>query len=161
ASAVVAVVPWPGLPELDPAAVLAAPGGPAAQRPVAVRSALPCAPPETPMNDLIPLADAHCMPRRGASHRLGDARLRELLPQVPGWEAVEDGAAITSTLPFDDYYRTMAFVHALALLAHRAHHHPDLQVHYDRVVVRYSTHDVGGLSENDFICAAKADALTE
>ncbi|KGO98029.1 4a-hydroxytetrahydrobiopterin dehydratase [Novilysobacter defluvii] len=113
------------------------------------------------MNDLIPLAQAHCMPRRGASHRLGDARLRELLPQVPGWEVVEDGEAITRTFRFDDYYRTMAFVNALAFVAHREDHHPDLQVHYDRVVVRYSTHDVGGLSENDFICAAKADALTE
>ena len=62
---------------------------------------------------------------------------------------------------FDDYYRTIAFVNALAFIAHREDHHPDLSVHYDRVVVRYSTHDVGGLSENDFICAAKATALTE
>jgi len=53
----------------------------------------------------------------------------------------------------------MAFVNALAFMAHREDHHPDLGVHYDRCVVRYSTHDVGGLSENDFICAAKADAL--
>ena len=113
------------------------------------------------MNDLIPLAQAHCMPRRGESHRLGEARLRELLPEVPGWEVVEDGEALTRTFRFDDYYRTMAFVNALAFVAHREDHHPDLQVHYDRVVVRYSTHDVGGLSENDFICAAKADALAE
>src|SRR5690606_21203231 len=103
-----------GIGDLDHAGILASPGCPAAQRPVAVRSALPCAPPETPMNDLIPLAQAHCMPRRGASHRLGDARLRELLPQVPGWEVVEDGEAITRTFRFDDYYRTMAFVNALA-----------------------------------------------
>lgn len=113
------------------------------------------------MNDLIPLARAHCMPRRGDEHRLGDARLRELLPQVPGWEVVEDGRAICRTYTFEDYYRTMAFVNALAFIAHREDHHPDLQVHYDRVVVRYSTHDAGGLSENDFICAARADALTE
>lgn len=113
------------------------------------------------MNDLIPLARAHCMPRRGAAHRLGEARVRELQPEIPEWELVEDGKAITRTFRFQDYYRTMAFVNALAFIAHREDHHPDLQVHYDRVVVRYSTHDVDGLSENDFICAAKADALTE
>ncbi len=113
------------------------------------------------MNDLIPLARAHCMPRRGDAHRLGEARVRELQPEVPEWEVVENGKAITRTFRFKDYYRTMAFVNALAFIAHREDHHPDLQVHYDRVVVRYSTHDVDGLSENDFICAAKADALTE
>lgn len=112
------------------------------------------------MTDLIALADAHCLPRRGSEHRLAAARVRELLPQVPGWELVEDGRAISRTYTFPDYYRTIAFVNALAFIANREDHHPDLGVHYDRCVVRYSTHDVGGLSENDFICAAKADALT-
>lgn len=112
------------------------------------------------MTDLIALADAHCLPRRGSEHRLAEARVRELLPQVPGWELVEDGRAISRTYTFPDYYRTIAFVNALAFIANREDHHPDLGVHYDRCVVRYSTHDVGGLSENDFICAAKADALT-
>jgi 4a-hydroxytetrahydrobiopterin dehydratase len=111
------------------------------------------------MSDLIPLAQAHCSPRRGSEHRLTEASIRELLPQVPGWELVEDGRAIRRTFRFEDYHRTMAFVNALAWVAHREDHHPDLGVHYDRVVVRYSTHDVGGLSENDFICAAKANAL--
>ncbi|RDZ28702.1 4a-hydroxytetrahydrobiopterin dehydratase [Lysobacter silvisoli] len=111
------------------------------------------------MNDLIPLAQAHCLARRGSEHKLSEARVRELLPQVPGWELAEDGHALLRTYRFDDYYRTMAFVNALAFMAHREDHHPDLSVHYDRCVVRYSTHDVGGLSENDFICAAKADAL--
>ena len=113
------------------------------------------------MTNMIPLVQARCSPRSGASHRLGAADLRTLLPQVPGWELVEDGHAISKTFGFDDYYRTMAFVNALAQVAHREDHHPDLSVHYNRCVVRYSTHDVGGLSENDFICAAKADALTD
>jgi 4a-hydroxytetrahydrobiopterin dehydratase len=112
------------------------------------------------MNDLIPLAQAHCIARRGSEHRLSEARVRELLPQVPGWELAEDGHALAKTFRFEDYYRTMAFVNALAFMAHREDHHPDLGVHYDRCVVRYSTHDVGGLSENDFICAATAEALT-
>ncbi|HEY0505072.1 MAG TPA: 4a-hydroxytetrahydrobiopterin dehydratase [Lysobacter sp.] len=111
------------------------------------------------MNDLIPLAQAHCLARRGSEHRLSEARVRELLPEVPGWEVVEDGHAISKTFRFGNYYETMAFVNALAFMAHREDHHPDLGVHYDRCVVRYSTHDVGGLSENDFICAAKAEAL--
>lgn len=111
------------------------------------------------MADLIPLAQARCAPRRGSEHRLTEASIRELLPQVPGWELVENGHALSKTFGFKDYYRTMSFVNALAHVANAEDHHPDLSVHYDRCVVRFSTHDVGGLSENDFICAAKADAL--
>lgn len=113
------------------------------------------------MSDLIPLSDAHCAPRRGDTHRLPEARVRELLPQVPDWSLAEDGQALVRTFRFDDYHRTMAFVNALAFIAHREDHHPDLGVHYDRVEARFSTHDVGGLSENDFICAAKADRLLD
>jgi len=111
------------------------------------------------VNDLIPLSQAHCIARRGSEHRLSEARVRELMPQIPGWEVIEDGHAIAKTFRFGNYYETMAFVNALAFVAHREDHHPDLGVHYDRCVVRYSTHDVGGLSENDFICAAKAESL--
>ena len=111
------------------------------------------------MADLIPLAQAHCIVRRGHEHRLGEARIRELLPEIPGWELVEQGHALTKTFTFPDYYRTMSFVNALVHVANTENHHPDLSVHYDRCVVRFSTHDVGGLSENDFICAAKADQL--
>ena len=111
------------------------------------------------MTDLIPLSQAHCTPRKGQEHRLGEASVRELLAQVPEWQLVEDGHALVRTFTFPDYYRTMSFVNALAHVANREDHHPDLSVHYDRCVVRFSTHDVGGLSENDFICAAKADAL--
>jgi 4a-hydroxytetrahydrobiopterin dehydratase len=113
------------------------------------------------MNDLIPLAQAHCTPRKGREHRLSEARVRELLPDVPGWELTEDGHALSRAFAFKDYFRTIAFVNALAWMANREDHHPDLSVHYDRCVVRYSTHDVGGLSENDFICAAKAELLVE
>ncbi len=111
------------------------------------------------MTNLTPLAQAHCSPRRGHEHRLTDARIRELMPDLTGWELAEDGKSLSKTFGFDDYYRTMSFVNALAHMANREDHHPDLGVHYDRCVVRYSTHDVGGLSENDFICAARADAL--
>ena len=111
------------------------------------------------MPDLIPLAKARCLPLKGSEHKLTQARIAELILEVPGWELAEEGRALTRTFKFDNYYRTMAFVNALAYVAHQEDHHPDLGVHYDRAVVRYSTHDVGGLSENDFICAAKAEAL--
>ena len=109
--------------------------------------------------DLIPLVQAHCIPRKGGEHRLGAARLAELMPQLPGWELAENGQALLRTFRFDNYHQTMAFVNALAWVAHHEDHHPDLGVHYDRCEVRWSTHDVGGLSENDFICAARTDEL--
>ena len=113
------------------------------------------------MTDLIPLARAHCLPRRGHEHRLGQARIAELMPQLPGWELAEEGRALLRTFAFKDYLHTLAFVNAVAWIAHREDHHPDLGVHYDRAIVRFSTHDVGGLSENDFICAAKASCLAD
>ena len=113
------------------------------------------------MTDLIPLARAHCLPRRGHEHRLGQARIAELMPPLPGWELAEEGRALLRTFAFKDYLHTLAFVNALAWIAHREDHHPDLGVHYDRCLVRWSTHDVGGLSENDFICAARSSALLE
>ncbi len=61
--------------------------------------------------------------------------------------------------PFCNYYQTMAFVNALAWISHREDHHPDLQLGYNKCRVEYCTHAIGGLSENDFICAAKCDAL--
>ncbi len=66
---------------------------------------------------------------------------------------------IRRTFDFKDYYAGIAFVNAVAWIAHREDHHPDLAVGYDKVTVTFSTHSVGGLSENDFICAAKIDAL--
>lgn len=105
------------------------------------------------------LASTHCKPRSGAEHRLSDERLDKALSLLSGWQAVEQGEAIEKTFKFEDYYHTMAFVNALAYIAHAEDHHPDLSVHYNRCVVRYSTHDVGGLSENDLICAAKVEQL--
>ena len=67
--------------------------------------------------------------------------------------------AIEKTYRFDNYYQTMAFVNAVAFIAHTQNHHPDLSVHYNHCVVRLQTHDVGGLSDSDFDCAARFDAL--
>jgi len=111
------------------------------------------------MTMLAELANQRCRPLRGAEHKADAGRIHAALQALPGWELVEDGAAIRKTYSFDDYYRTLAFVNALAYIAHAEDHHPDLSVQYNRCVVRYSTHDVGGLSENDLICAAKAERL--
>jgi 4a-hydroxytetrahydrobiopterin dehydratase len=104
------------------------------------------------MTDLL---QRHCQPVSGAP--LSDAEVVTLLPQVPGWTRVGD--AIERVFTFANFHETMAFVNALAWVAHREDHHPDLSVGYARCGVRYSTHSVGGLSINDFICAARIDAL--
>lgn len=74
-----------------------------------------------------------------------------------GWEYAD--GKISKTYRFNDYYQTMAFVNASAWVSHRADHHPDLEVGYNQCRVSYHTHDINGLSENDFLCAAKIDAL--
>jgi 4a-hydroxytetrahydrobiopterin dehydratase len=80
-----------------------------------------------------------------------------LLTLVPGW-TLEDGKLVRA-FTFKNYYRTMAFVNALAYLSHTEDHHPEMTVTYNRCIVRYDTHSAHGLSDNDFICAAKAGAL--
>ncbi len=106
------------------------------------------------MNTTLPLIERHCT--HGAP-ALDDAAIAALLAQLPDWHVA--GNRLEREFLFRDYHETIEFVNALAFVAHREDHHPDLGVHYDRCVVRFSTHDVGGLSENDFICAAKAEAL--
>jgi len=86
-----------------------------------------------------------------------EAEIHSHLAQVSGWR-VHDGA-IEKTFAFKDYYETIAFVNALAWICHAENHHPELAVSFNRCVTRFNTHSVGGISINDFICAAKADAL--
>lgn len=83
------------------------------------------------------------------------------LAQLEGWSLHGDGAnvAIEKTYRFANYFETIAFVNALAFIAHAEDHHPDLSVHYNRCVVRLNTHDVGGISATDLDCATRMDAL--
>ena len=106
-----------------------------------------------------PLQQQHCHPLSGPEHRLDPHQAETLMALLDGWQLTENGQALFKIVPFENYHQTMAFVNALAFIAHREDHHPDLGVHYNRCEIRFSTHDVGGLSLNDFICAAKADAL--
>jgi 4a-hydroxytetrahydrobiopterin dehydratase len=101
------------------------------------------------------LALRHCRPTNGAP--LTDADLASLLAQVPSWDVVD--GALQRQVPFSDYARMISFVNAVAWLAQCEDHHPDLLVRWGRCTVRWHTHSVGGLSMNDFICAARVDAL--
>ena len=100
------------------------------------------------------LLAAHCRPTTAA---LDDAEAARLLSLLPGW-AIENGRLVRS-YTFKNYYHNMAFVNALAYLSHNEDHHPEMTVSYNTCIVRYDTHSAHGLSNNDFICAAKADAL--
>lgn len=90
---------------------------------------------------------------------LNAAQVKTYLAQLSGWE--EANGEIVKTYNFKNYYETMAFVNATAWISHREDHHPDIELGYNKCRIRYSTHSIGGLSENDFICAAKMDALFE
>lgn len=103
------------------------------------------------------LINKQCKPCEGGVPPLTKAETADLLLQLDGWE--QHGAVIDKTFEFKNYYHTMAFVNAVAWLSHREDHHPDLLVEYNKCRVAYTTHAIKGLSENDFICAAKVDAL--
>lgn len=98
-----------------------------------------------------------CKPCEGGVIPLSEAAARELLGQLDGW-TIESGL-LQKTFKFRNYHETMAFVNATAWISHREDHHPDLAVGYNTCAVSYVTHAIGGLSDNDFICAAKIDAL--
>ncbi|WPC68251.1 4a-hydroxytetrahydrobiopterin dehydratase [Rhodoferax ferrireducens] len=94
-------------------------------------------------------------------HALKATEVVANLAKLEGWRLAGDGAAVAieKTFTFANYHETISFVNAVAFIAHRQNHHPDLSVHFQRCVVRFRTHDVGGLSMADFDCAARVDAL--
>lgn len=103
------------------------------------------------------LAEKKCRPLPAGTPALAQARIDALLREVPGW--TYDGKVIAKNWSFKNYHRTMAFVNAVAWIAHREDHHPDMSLGYNRCRVEFSTHSIGGISENDFICAAMIEAL--
>ena len=105
------------------------------------------------------LARKKCKPCEGGVAPLTPEQVRPMLKGLEGWAL--EGKEIVKTYRFKDYFDTMAFVNAAAWVSHREDHHPDMLVGYDRCRVAYVTHAIDGLSENDFICAAKLDALFE
>ena len=105
------------------------------------------------------LAQKKCKPCEGGVSPLTESEAAMLLKSLKGWTLA--GGKISRTFEFSNYHETMAFVNATAWISHREDHHPDLAVGYNSCRVEYVTHAIGGLSENDFICAAKVDALFE
>jgi 4a-hydroxytetrahydrobiopterin dehydratase len=106
------------------------------------------------------LSARHCTPCEGGVAPFTRAAADEMLLNLDGgWSLSDDGRSIGREFRFRDFYRTMSFVNALAHIANLEDHHPDLELGYNYCRVRFSTHSIGGLSENDFICAAKIDLI--
>ncbi|HMP72282.1 MAG TPA: 4a-hydroxytetrahydrobiopterin dehydratase [Kiritimatiellia bacterium] len=103
------------------------------------------------------LLEKRCVPCEGGTPPLAEPEIENLLPLVPGWSV--ENHELSRVFSFKNYYQTTAFVNAVAWIAHREDHHPDISFGYKACTIRYSTHSVGGLTENDFICAAKINAL--
>ncbi|HSH29588.1 MAG TPA: 4a-hydroxytetrahydrobiopterin dehydratase [Thiohalobacter sp.] len=107
-----------------------------------------------------PLREQHCKPLPKGSPAMALEQAAQTMAQLHGdWELDRDTPALVRRFKFKDFYQTVAFVNAVAWIANREDHHPDLEVSYNRCAVHFTTHSVGGLSENDFICAARVDAL--
>lgn len=109
--------------------------------------------------ETIDLARSRCKPCEGGVAPLRPEEAHNLVKQVPGWQ-LED-RRIARSYAFKTHYQAVAFVNAIAWISHREDHHPDVELGYNTVRVRYTTHAIDGLSVNDFICAAKVDALFE
>lgn len=109
------------------------------------------------MTDSCDLANKQCKPCEGGVPPLSPDEASKLMQQLEGWSLANN--KISKTFEFKNYYQTMAFVNAVAWISHREDHHPDMAVSYNKCHIEYTTHAINGLSENDFICAAKIDWL--
>ncbi|UCV03264.1 4a-hydroxytetrahydrobiopterin dehydratase [Dechloromonas denitrificans] len=105
------------------------------------------------------LLDKRCQPCTGGTPPLSAETSRGLLEMLPGWALRNE--RLEKLFAFKNHYEVMAFVNAIAWVSHRENHHPELTVGYKDCRVCYSTHAINGLSENDFICAAKLERLRE
>ena len=98
-----------------------------------------------------------CAPCEGGTPPMAAAQIRHFLDCLSGWEYAE--GRIRKSFRFANHHEVMAFLNALAWISHREDHHPDVSFGYNQATVAYMTHSIGGISENDFICAAKVDEL--
>jgi 4a-hydroxytetrahydrobiopterin dehydratase len=111
------------------------------------------------------LVNKKCVPCHGGVSALSAEEAKKMQSRLlsgsgsNGWQIVEDGKALRREFKFADFYRAMSFVNAVAHIANAEDHHPDIECGWGYVRIRYQTHAIGGLHENDFICAAKIDAL--
>ena len=106
------------------------------------------------------LSEKKCAPCEGGVKPMTPAKAKLLVKKLhKDWKLAKDSKSLMRSLKFKDFYRTMSFVNAVAFIANTEDHHPDMEVGYDHCDITYSTHSIGGLSVNDFICAAKVDRL--
>ncbi|MHB1543120.1 MAG: 4a-hydroxytetrahydrobiopterin dehydratase [Gammaproteobacteria bacterium] len=106
------------------------------------------------------LSEKRCLPCEGGVQPISPKEAQVYLKQLHhSWKLNAAATQIERNYTFENFYATMAFVNAVAWIAHQENHHPDLEVGYNRCRICYATHAIGGLSENDFICAAKVDRL--
>lgn len=107
------------------------------------------------------LTNKKCVPCEGGVKPYTQEQAQQMLQQLHAWSMNDNATMITKTYQFKGYYKTIAFVNAVAWVANREGHHPDLQVSFNSCTVHFQTHAVNGLTENDFICAAKVDQLID
>jgi len=101
-----------------------------------------------------------CVGCEGGIPALTKDEIQTFMPQVKDWQVSSDSQWLTRKFSFPDFYHTMAFVNAVAWISHQENHHPDMEVGYNYCQMKYSTHAVNGLTQNDFICAAKVNTLS-
>lgn len=107
-----------------------------------------------------PLNQKKCEACEGIGHALGKNQIATLMPQLhEGWKVKSHPDALYKRFEFKNFYHCMGFVNALAYIANRENHHPDLSIGYNYCEVTWTTHALKGLSMNDFICASKTDSL--
>ncbi len=108
------------------------------------------------------LRNSHSLPAESNTEKLDETTIIQLKSQIDDeWHLSSSGYAIERIIRFNNFYETMAFTNAVAWIAHMEDHHPEMVLGYNRCQITYSTHSAGGLTENDFICAAKIDGLLE
>ena len=111
------------------------------------------------MNTVCDLTERHCKPCEGGMDPMSREEAQAVLHEIPGWDLSDDAKAISRRFEFKGFFRTMSFINAMAWIANQENHHPDFSAGYNFCLVNFTTHAVDGLSENDFICAAKVTAL--
>jgi 4a-hydroxytetrahydrobiopterin dehydratase len=111
------------------------------------------------MNQVCNLSDKNCKPCEGGVDPMTREQAETLIKQVEGWELSEDSKTISRRFEFKGFYKTVAFINAMAWVANSENHHPDFSAGYSFCEVNFTTHAIDGLSENDFICAAKLNEL--
>lgn len=106
------------------------------------------------------LTKIRCVGCEGGIPALTLEEARKLMSQITPWQVSDDGKYLHRQYQFKNFYLTMAFVNAIAYIANEENHHPDLEIGYNYCNIKYTTHAVNGLTQNDFICAAKINALS-